>query len=487
MKSMAKARKKQPPADTRPERDSFGPIDVPADRLWGAQTERSLRYFAIGEERIPWPLVRALIEVKIAAARVNGSLGQIPKTIARAIERAGREFLAMPEEEAAREFPLSVWQTGSGTQTNMNVNEVLANRASEIMGGRRGEKKPVHPNDHVNAAQSSNDAFPTAMHIAAAGALRHHVLPTLGRLHKELAKKAEAWAGLVKTGRTHMQDATPVTLGQEFSGYAAQVAWGIQSLEDSLGPLYALALGGTAVGTGLNAPADFDARAAAELKRLTGLPFKAGENKFAMLAGHEAILQASGALNGMAASLFKIANDIRLMGSGPRAGLGELILPENEPGSSIMPGKVNPTQVEALTQVCIRVIANHQAITMAATQGHFELNVYKPLIIQAFLQSARLLADAADSFNRHCLQGLKPNKERLAAQMNQSLMLVTALAPVIGYDKAAQIARRAHENGQDLRQAALDSGYVDAPTFDKHVDPRAMLGPHSAATKRRRL
>lgn len=472
----------KPALKTRQETDSFGPIKVPAERLWGAQTQRSLEFFAIGEERMPWPIIVALIQIKIAAARVNSKQGLIPLRIARAIDQAGHELLS-DGSSAQAEFPLSVWQTGSGTQTNMNVNEVLANRANEIMGARRGARAPVHPNDHVNRSQSSNDAFPSAMHIAAAAMIADQTLPALKLMKRSLEGKARAWQQIVKVGRTHMQDATPITLGQEFSGYAAQIGWGIDALEQALRALYPLALGGTAVGTGLNAPVDFGRAMAQELARITGRPFRPGENFFAMLAGHEALVNASAALNTLAASLAKIANDIRLMGSGPRAGLGELRLPENEPGSSIMPGKVNPTQVEALTQICAQVMGNHVAITLAASQGQFELNVYKPLIIYNFLQSARLIADAVRSFTDHCLKGLEPDRKRLKFLMDQSLMLVTALALQIGYDAAAGIAKAAHAKGISLRDAALEFG-IKASDFDKLVDPKAMLGPLSAKGRR---
>ncbi|HVP08181.1 MAG TPA: class II fumarate hydratase [Burkholderiales bacterium] len=459
-------------AGTRTEKDSFGPIDVPADRLWGAQTERSRRFFRISVERMPIPLVHALALVKRSAARVNASLGLLEAKKAEAIARAADEVLAGRHDE---EFPLSVWQTGSGTQSNMNVNEVLANRASEILGGERGPKRLLHPNDDVNLGQSSNDAFPTAMHVAAARALRSELLPALDRLAASLAAKRDAFKSIVKIGRTHLQDATPLTLGQEFSGYVAQLEQSRQALEAVLPGLYRLAIGGTAVGTGLNTHADFGARVSAEIARMAGLPFEAAPNKFAALAGHEALVFAHGALKTLAAALAKIANDIRLLASGPRSGIGELSLPENEPGSSIMPGKVNPTQAEAVTMLCAQVFGNDVAVNVGGASGHFELNVYKPLIIHAFLQSARLLTDGMASFEEHCVRGIRANEARIAEQLERSLMLVTALAPRIGYDKAAEIAKKAHKEGSTLRAAALALGYVSEKDFDHWVRPQDMV------------
>jgi fumarate hydratase class II len=459
---------------TRSEKDSFGPIDVPADRLWGAQTERSRRFFRISGERMPLAVVHALALVKRSAARVNSSLGLLDAKKSEAIARAADEVLAGRHDE---EFPLSVWQTGSGTQSNMNVNEVLANRASEILGGERGPKRLLHPNDDVNLGQSSNDVFPTAMHVAAARALRSELIPSLSRLTDALAAKRDAFASIVKIGRTHLQDATPLTLGQEFSGYVAQLEQARQALEASLPGLYRLAIGGTAVGTGLNTHPEFGARVTAEIARMAGLPFEPAPNKFAGLAGHEGLLFAHGALKTLAAALSKIANDIRLLASGPRSGIGEISLPENEPGSSIMPGKVNPTQAEAMTMLCAQVFGNDVALNIGGASGHFELNVYKPLIIHAFLQSARLLTDGMASFEEHCVRGIEPNRERIAEQLERSLMLVTALAPHIGYDKAAEIAKKAHKEGSTLRAAALALGYVREQDFDRWVKPGDMVGP----------
>ena len=459
---------------TRTETDTFGPIEVPADRLWGAQTQRSLENFRIGGERMPTGVIRALGIVKRAAARVNARLGLLEPRLAEAIARAAGE---VADGQLDEHFPLVVWQTGSGTQTNMNANEVIANRAIALLGGEVGSKSPVHPNDHVNLSQSSNDTIPTAIHVAAALAITGELLPALGRMANDLESKAEAWAGIVKIGRTHTQDATPLTLGQEVSGWARQVRAGIGRIELALPGLYELAQGGTAVGTGLNAPAGFAGAIAAEIAEATGLPFVSAPNKFEALAGQDALLFSHGALNTLAASLYKIANDIRLLGSGPRAGLGELALPANEPGSSIMPGKVNPTQCEALTQVCAQVIGNHATVTFAASQGQFELNVYRPVVAHAVLQSVRLLADACDSFTRNLLAGLEPRLDNLAAGVERSLMLVTALAPAIGYDRAAAIAKDAHARGITLREAALASGFVSAEDYDRLVRPEAMLGP----------
>ncbi len=461
--------------ETRTETDSFGPIAVPADRYWGAQTQRSLENFRIGgeSERMPLPLVHALVLVKKAAAHVNARLGLLDQRVAGAIAHAADEALAGKFDG---HFPLVIWQTGSGTQSNMNANEVLANRANELLGAGLGAKSPVHPNDHVNRGQSSNDSFPTAMHIAAVLEITRRLLPALRNLEKALNAKAEAFRHLVKIGRTHLQDATPVTLGQEFSGYATQLHLGIGRIEAALGGLYALAQGGTAVGTGLNTHPDFAAFFAKEAATLTGLPFRSADNKFEALASHGALAAAHGALAALASDLFKIANDIRLMGSGPRSGLGEISLPENEPGSSIMPGKVNPTQAEALTMVATQVHGNQATIGFAASQGHFELNVFKPVIAAAFLQSVRLLADAAESFRVNCVEGIEANEAQLKELLSRSLMLVTALAPAIGYDRAANIAKAAHHNGTTLREEALKAG-VDAELFDSTVKPELMLGP----------
>jgi fumarate hydratase class II len=461
-------------AETRTERETFGPIEVPADRLWGAQTQRSSENFRIGEERMPRPLIRALAVVKRAAARVNRDLGLLDGELADAIAEAADEIVAGRHDD---EFPLVVWQTGSGTQTNMNLNEVIANRANLLLGGQLGAKTPVHPNDHVNMSQSSNDTFPTAIHVAAASEIEARLLPALAKMHAALDAKAAAWAHIVKIGRTHTQDATPLTLGQEFSGYARQVENGLARVRASLPGIRELAQGGTAVGTGLNAPKGFAGAIAAEIAEATGLPFTTAPNKFEALAAQDALLFAHGALNTLAASLYKIANDIRLLGSGPRSGLGELALPENEPGSSIMPGKVNPTQCEALTQVCAQVFGNHATLTFADSQGHFELNVYRPVMAYNFLQSVRLLADAAASFTEHLLLGLAPREDNIRHGVERSLMLVTALAPSIGYDKAAAIAKTAHAQGLTLREAALASGYVSGEDYDAVVRPEAMLGP----------
>ena len=458
----------------RLEKDSFGTIEVPADRLWGAQTERSRRFFRISGERMPLPVIYALALVKKAAAAVNTELNLLAKDKAGAIQRAADEVLAGRHEG---EFPLVVWQTGSGTQTNMNVNEVLANRASELLGGERGQKRLVHPNDDVNLGQSSNDVFPTAMHVAAARALREEVLPATEALRSTLAQKREAFASIIKIGRTHLQDATPLTLGQEFSGYVAQLEQAQSALRAALPPLYELAIGGTAVGTGLNTHPQFAARVCQRLSRETGLAFAEAKNKFAALAGHEPLVFAHGALKTLATALSKIANDVRLLSSGPRSGLGELRIPENEPGSSIMPGKVNPTQAEALTMLCAQVIGNDVAVAIGGASGHFELNVYKPMIIHAFLQSARLLADGCRSFEEHCARGVEPNEARIRELLERSLMLVTALAPHIGYDRAAEIAKKAHREGTTLREAALALGYVSAADFERWVRADAMIGP----------
>ncbi len=459
---------------SRTETDTFGPIDVPADRLWGAQTQRSIQNFRIGTETMPAPLVHALGLIKQAAAEVNAGLGLMRPAEAAAVAAAAAEVAAGKHD---REFPLVVWQTGSGTQTNMNANEVISNLAILALGGEPGTKKPVHPNDHVNLGQSSNDTFPTAMHVAAAIEINRRLLPALGVLRAALDDKARAFAGIVKIGRTHTQDATPLTLGQEFSGYVAQLDIGRAAVEATLPALYRLAQGGTAVGTGLNTHPEFATRIAARLAELTGIPFLPAENMFAALAGHEAYVATHGALSALATGLFKIANDIRLLGSGPRSGLGELILPENEPGSSIMPGKVNPTQSEALTMVAAQVLGNQTTIGFAGSQGHFELNVFKPVMALAMLQSVRLLADASRSFADNCVAGIQANERRIREQMERSLMLVTALAPEIGYDKAAKIAKTAHRNGTTLREEALALGFVDGETFDRLMVPEAMTRP----------
>ncbi|MGO4705680.1 class II fumarate hydratase [Microvirga sp. 2MCAF38] len=459
---------------TRIETDTFGPIEVPADKLWGAQTQRSIQNFRIGGERLPIPLVHALAIVKQAAALANKDLGELDGKLADAIAVAASDVVRGKFDD---EFPLVIWQTGSGTQSNMNMNEVLSNLANERMGGERGGKKPVHPNDHVNRGQSSNDSFPTAMHIAVAREINDRLLPSLKHLLKALNAKAEAFKDIVKIGRTHLQDATPVTLGQEFSGYAAQIQLGISRIEATLPGVYALAQGGTAVGTGLNAHPKFADLFAVKVKELTALPFVSAPNKFEALASHDALVFTQGALASVATGLFKIANDIRLMGSGPRSGLGEISLPENEPGSSIMPGKVNPTQAEALTMLCSQVFGNQATVTFAASQGHFELNVFKPVIVNAVLQSIRLIADGAVSFTDNCVVGIEPNKDRIADLMQRSLMLVTALAPTIGYDKAASIAKAAHKNGTTLKEEAVKSGAVTAEQFDAVVRPEDMLAP----------
>ena len=459
---------------TRTETDSFGPIEVADDRYWGAQTERSRNNFKIGEERIPLPVVRALAIVKRAAAETNLALGSLDARRAKAIVRAAQEIV---DGKLDDHFPLSVWQTGSGTQTNMNVNEVIAGRTNEMLGGKRGGKTPIHPNDHVNMSQSSNDSFPTAMHIAAVMEMTERLLPALGHLQAALTKKTKEFAAIVKIGRTHTQDATPLTLGQEFSGYAAQVASGIARIKTARKELYPLAQGGTAVGTGLNARRAFAKAFAKKVATITGQPFVTAPNKFEALASHGALVFAHGALNALAADLFKIANDIRFLGSGPRSGFGELILPENEPGSSIMPGKVNPTQCEAMTMVCTRVFGNDTTITVAASQGHFELNVFKPVIAYSVLQSIRILADVSTSFTDHCVIGIKANVPRIRELMQNSLMLVTALAPHIGYDKAAQIAKTAHKNGTTLREEAIRLGFVTGAEFDRLVKPAQMTHP----------
>jgi fumarate hydratase class II len=461
-------------ANTRTETDSFGPIEVPADRYWGAQTQRSIENFRIGTERMPQPLIRALGIVKRAAAEANQELGILDARRGRAIVKAAQEVI---DGKLNDHFPLVVWQTGSGTQTNMNVNEVIANRANEILGAPLGAKEPVHPNDHVNMSQSSNDSFPTAMHIAAAEEIAYRLDPALAHLQDALQKKVKEFQSIIKIGRTHTQDATPLTLGQEFSGYAAQVKSGIVRMRMGLKQLYPLAQGGTAVGTGLNSKPQFARLFAQKAAQITRLPFVTAPNKFEALASHDAYVFTHGALNSVAAGLFKIANDIRLLGSGPRSGLGELILPENEPGSSIMPGKVNPTQCEAMTMVCCQVFGNQTTISTAGSQGHFELNVYKPVLAYAMLQSIRLVADAARSFTDHCVTGIRANETRIRELMQRSLMLVTALAPEIGYDKAAKIAKAAHENGTTLREEAIRLGYVTGEQFDRVVRPEKMVRP----------
>tara|TARA_Y100001934_G_scaffold272773_1_gene361672 strand:+ start:13721 stop:15118 length:1398 start_codon:yes stop_codon:yes gene_type:complete len=459
---------------TRIETDSFGELDVPTHMYYGAQTARSIINFPIGSEEIPRPLIHALGIIKQAAARVNRNQGKLPPFIADAIEKAAAEVAAGQLDE---HFPLVVWQTGSGTQSNMNANEVISNRAISILGGEIGSKDPVHPNDHCNMSQSSNDTFPTAMHIAAVLEITEKLLPALEYLKVTLSGKAEEWSDLVKIGRTHTQDATPLTLGQEFSGYVAQLEMGIDRIKEALDGLYSLAQGGTAVGTGLNTQIGFDESFALEVSGITGLPFRTAPNKFEALAANDAYVYAHGALNSVSVSLFKIANDIRLLGSGPRSGLGELSLPENEPGSSIMPGKVNPTQCEALTMVCGKVHGNQATISFAGSQGHFELNVYKPLMAYAMLQSIKLLADASISFADRCVLGITANKSNIKNLMERSLMLVTALAPSIGYDKATEIAKAAHKNGTSLREEAIGLGYVNEADFDTLVRPEKMLGP----------
>ncbi len=467
------AKKTTRPA-TRTESDTFGPIEVPADKYWGAQTQRSTENFKIGWEKMPDAVIRGFGILKRSAATVNMELGQLDKKRGRAIIKAADEVSAGKLEG---NFPLVVWQTGSGTQSNMNTNEVIANRAIEILGGKIGSKDPVHPNDHVNMSQSSNDTFPTAMHIAAAQEVNESLIPALKMLRDALNAKAKKWNKIIKIGRTHTQDATPLTLGQEFSGYATQIDYGIKRVEAALPRIYQLAIGGTAVGTGLNAPKGYDKKVAAEIAKVTGLPFKSAPNKFEALAAHDAIVEMSGALNVIAVSLMKIANDIRFLGSGPRSGLGELSLPENEPGSSIMPGKVNPTQCEALTMVCAQVMGNHTTVSIAGSNGHFELNVFKPVLIYSLLQSIQLISDGAISFTEKCVDGIVANERNIEDLVGRSLMLVTALAPVVGYDMAAKIAKTAHKNGTTLKEEALATGLVTAAEFDKVVDPRKMIAP----------
>ncbi len=456
----------------RLETDSMGPVEVPADRYWGAQTQRSLRYFSIGADRMPLEVVHALAIVKRASAMANMELDVLDKKLGGLVVAAADEVISGKLDD---HFPLSVWQTGSGTQTNMNVNEVIANRANELGGRGLGGKSPIHPNDHVNMSQSSNDAFPTAMHLAAVLAITRHLAPAVALLRDELHRKSMAFKDIIKIGRTHLQDAVPLTLGQEFSGYTTHLYQGLEDVESSLSGLLELALGGTAVGTGLNAPSKFDVTVAAKIAELTGLPFRTAANKFAALAGHDAILRASSSLRTLAASLLKIANDIRWLASGPRCGIGELILPANEPGSSIMPGKVNPTQCEALAMVCVQVIGNDTAIAIAGSQGNFELNVYKPLIIKNFLHSATLLTDACRSFADNAVSGLQADSRRIRQHLDNSLMLVTAIAPAVGYDKAAAIAKKAHEDGTTLREACLALGHLSAADFDRIAAPERMV------------
>ena len=457
----------------RQEKDTFGPIDVPADKLWGAQTQRSLQNFDISGEKQPREIIHALAQVKKASATVNQALGLLDAQKARAIVAAADEVIAGRHPD---EFPLVVWQTGSGTQTNMNVNEVLANRASEILGGERGEARLVHPNDDVNKSQSSNDVYPTAMHLAAVTAIEQKLLPAIARLSRTLEAKSESFQDIVKIGRTHLQDATPLTLGQEISGWVAQLAHGERHVRDALPHLYELALGGTAVGTGLNAPKGYAQGVAAELAQITGYPFVTSPNKFESLASCDALVHAHGALKTLAASCMKIANDVRWLASGPRSGLGEISIPENEPGSSIMPGKVNPTQCEAMTMLCAQVFGNDVAINIGGASGNFELNVFRPMVAHNFLQSVRLLADGMVSFNDHCAVGLEPSRARIAELVGRSLMLVTALNTHIGYDKAAYIAKKAHKEGTSLREAAIASGHVTAEQFDQWVVPEQMVG-----------
>ena len=458
---------------TRTETDTFGPIQVKTDKYWGAQAQRSLQNFKIGEEKMPAPIVRALGIVKRAAAEANMELSGLNPEIGATIVKAAQEVI---EGKLNAHFPLSVWQTGSGTQSNMNANEVISNRAIEMLGGEMGSKKPVHPNDHVNMSQSSNDTFPTAMHIACAEEIEHRLLPALQKLRNALNDRAQAWTSIIKIGRTHTQDATPITLGQEFSGYATQIENGITRIEQTMPMLMQLAQGGTAVGTGLNAPIGFAEKVAEKIAAITQMKFTSAPNKFEALAAHDAMVFSHGALNTVAASLFKIANDIRFLGSGPRSGLGELALPENEPGSSIMPGKVNPTQCEALTQVCAQIFGNHAAITFAGVSGHFELNVFNPVMAYNFLQSVRLMADAAVSFTDNCVLGIEPRRDNIQRGLDNSLMLVTALAPKYGYDRAAKIAKTAHKNGTTLREEALKDG-IDGADFDAIVRPEKMIKP----------
>ncbi len=463
-----------PTEGTRVESDSMGEVEVPADRYWGAQTQRSLHHFSIGDDRMPMEVVRAFGILKKACALVNAELGKLARDKADLIVRAADEVI---EGKLDDHFPLYVWQTGSGTQSNMNANEVIANRAIELAGGVLGSKTPIHPNDDVNMSQSSNDTFPTAMHIAAARAVVERLLPAVRGLRDALQRKSEEFAGIVKIGRTHLQDAVPLTLGQEFSGYVAQLDADLARIEESLAGLYELAIGGTAVGTGLNAPPGFGEAVAAKILEMTGLPFTKAPNAFAALAAHDALVAAHGAIRTLAVSLMKIANDVRWLGSGPRSGLGELSLPENEPGSSIMPGKVNPTQSEAMTMVCCQVFGNDVAIAVAGSQGNFELNVFKPVMIRNFLHSVAILSDVCRTFREFCVEGIRPNRERIAELVDRSLMLVTALAPKIGYDRAAEVAKKAHHEGTTLKEAALALGYVSEQEYDELVRPERMVGP----------
>ena len=459
---------------TRTDTDSFGPLEVPAEKYWVAQTQRSLGNFKIGGETMPLALIRALGIVKLAAAKTNMKLGQLEKKIGDAIVLAAQE---VAEGKWDDHFPLVVWQTGSGTQSNMNANEVISNRAIEILGGEIGSKSPVHPNDHCNQSQSSNDTFPTAMHIAAAEEISLKLLPAIKYLQDHIQKKVEMWQDIIKIGRTHLQDATPLTLGQEFSGYSKQICYAVERIEQSVPRLLSLAQGGTAVGTGLNTKPEFAEAFAEEVKGFTGLPFETAENKFEALAAHDGFVEMSGMLNTVAVGLFKIANDIRLLGSGPRSGLGELSLPENEPGSSIMPGKVNPTQCEAMTMVCSQVMGNHTTITFAGSQGHMELNVFKPVLAYNLIQSIKLLTDACTSFADNCISGIEPNRENITSLMERSLMLVTALAPKIGYDNATTVAKTAHKNGTTLKEEAIALGFVTEEEFDQIVRPEEMIKP----------
>lgn len=467
--------KKNKSAKTRLESDSIGEIAVPATKYWGAQTQRSLENFKIGTETLPIPLIQALAIQKKAAAQANMDLGQITKKVGNAIIRAADEVIAGKLDD---NFPLKVWQTGSGTQSHMNINEVLSNRAIELLKGKKGSKNPVHPNDHVNRGQSSNDTFPTAMHIAAAQQVHHTLIPALKHVHRALKAKASRFDKIIKIGRTHLQDATPLTLGDEFSGYAMQIEYGIERIQNALPRLMELAQGGTAVGSGINAAPKFDTIFAKKVSAITKMKFKTAPNKFEALAAHDAIVEMSGALNTVAVSLMKIANDIRLLGSGPRCGIGEISLPANEPGSSIMPGKVNPTQCEALTMVCTQVMGNHTTITVAGSQGHFELNVFKPVMIFNLLQSIRLIADGCISFTDNCVKGITANKDKIKQSLNDSLMLVTALNPHVGYDKAAKIAKQAHKDGSSLKEAAIKLNLLTAEEFDQWVKPEDMLGPN---------
>ena len=459
----------------RNEYDSLGNIKVPNDKYWGASTQRSNKYFDIGDFLVRTIVIKSIAIIKKAAAIVNAKNKSIDNKIAKAIIKAANEVISGKLKD---HFPLKVWQTGSGTQTNMNVNEVIANRAIEILGGKLGSKKPVHPNDHVNKCQSTNDVFPTAMHMAIAIRARGKLIPSLKLLNSQIAKKAKEFNKIIKVGRTHLQDATPITLGQEFSGYNSQLTKCIKRIENALEEIYFLAQGGTAVGTGLNTKKGFDKKIVAEIKKITKLPFKPAPNKFAALAAHDAIVNFSGTMNTTAVCLMKIANDIRFLGSGPRAGYGELILPENEPGSSIMPGKVNPTQCEAVTMVCVKVIGNHNGITMAGSHGHFELNVFKPLIIHNILQSIHIMSDSAKSFSNYCIKGLKADKNKIKETLNNSLMLVTALSPKVGYDNAAKIAKKAHKNGTTLKEEAIKSGLISEKEYNKIVDPKKMIKPY---------